>query len=126
MTAAGYAPNAYRRTQVEGADRKYLVVLLMQALVSFLSRAGQAIAERNWEAKANALIRARAVLTELSCSLDVSKGGELARNLQSLYAHWQTRLVGVDLRDDARDLGELQQAVEKLAAAWQEAYEQCR
>ncbi|HUS81430.1 MAG TPA: flagellar export chaperone FliS [Armatimonadota bacterium] len=126
MTGAGYAPNAYRQTQVEGADRNYLVVLLMQALLKFLSRAGRAIEERNWEAKAVALDRARAVLTELSCSLDDSKGGDLARNLQRVYAHWQTRLVAMDLSDDPAALAELEDAVGKLADAWQEALERCR
>ena len=126
MTAASYAPEAYRRTQVEGADRKYLVVLLMQALLTFLGRAGRAIEQRNWEAKARALDRARAVLTELGCSLDESKGGDLARNLQRLYAHWQTRLVAIDLSDDQADLARLQDAVGKLADAWQEAFERCR
>jgi len=126
MPAPGHAPHAYRQVQVDGADHRRLVVLLTQALVKFLGRARDAVAEGDLETKATALARARAILSELYCSLDEAAGGDLARNLQALYSHWHEELVSVDLEDDLERLDYVISCAQQLAEAWQEAYRICQ
>jgi len=124
--ASRYAPEAYQEMQVFGSDPRQLVVLLCQALVRYLTRAGDAIERRDWETKSAALIRAQQILSELTCSLDTEIGGDLARGLRDLYAHLQRQLVDVDLQDDLDRLGYVSEIAVKLVNAWEEALERCR
>ncbi|MCD6360768.1 MAG: flagellar export chaperone FliS [Armatimonadetes bacterium] len=126
MTPLDDIPDTYRQVQVEGADSRHLVVLLARGLVKFLLRTRDALDRKDYEAKADALTRARAILSELHCSLDTEAGGELARNLRALYSHWYTELVEVDLQDDIQRLDYVLECAQKMADTWQEAYEACR
>lgn len=119
------APQAYQQTQVLGSDPRRLVVLMCQALVRFLERAQRAIERRDFEAKADALYRARAVLSELECSLDVAAGGEVAANLGRLYARMARQVAEVDLSDDPELLHEVIGDARRLADTWEEALRVC-
>lgn len=119
------APQAYQQTQVLGSDPRRLVILMCQALVRFLERAERAIQRRDFEAKADALYRAQAVLSELECSLDAAAGGELAASLRRFYAGLARRIAEVDLRDDLELLGEVIAGARRLADTWEEALRLC-
>lgn len=125
MPAGRYAPDAYQQTQVLGSDPRELVVMLCRALVRNLARARQAIEERDYEAKSEALIRAQRLFSELICSLDTDIGGELAESLRALYTHLQRQLVDVDLQDDLDRLEYVSEIAHKLTDAWEEALQQC-
>lgn len=118
-------PRAYQQTQVLGSDPRRLVVLMCQALVRFLERAERAIQRKDFEAKADALYRAGAVLSELECSLDLATGGELAANLRRLYARLGRQIAEVDLSDDLAVLGEVLGGARRLADTWEEALRLC-
>lgn len=126
MAISAQAPTTYRRVQVEGADPRHLVVLLVRALVKFLLRAREAIEQGDLEDKAVALGRARAILSELNCSLDTDAGCELAHDLRSLYIHWQGELMAADLDEDLDKLDYVLDCVRNMADAWQEAHEACQ
>ena len=126
MATPAHAPTAYQRVQVEGADRRHLVVLLARALVKFLLRARDAIETSDFEAKAAALGRVRAVLSELGCSLDDDADRDMAQHLRALYTHWHTEIVAVDREEDLEKLGYVLTCAQQLADAWQEAYESCQ
>ncbi len=119
------APNAYQEMQVLGSDSRKLVVLLCQALKRYMLRAKSAIESCDYEAKAQALIHANQVLSELICSLDLEAGGEMAENLRDLYVHLQRQLVDVDLQDDIHRLNHVIEITQKLADAWEEAAQKC-
>ncbi|MGD9494914.1 MAG: flagellar export chaperone FliS [Armatimonadota bacterium] len=126
MATPGRAPQAYHEAQVLGSDRRELVVLMFRALVRYLVRAEQAMGRRDFEAKADALARANAVLSELICSLDEKTGGELAASLRRLYLWMQAELLEVDLNDDGERLGTLIELTRGLARTWEEALRRCR
>lgn len=126
MVSAGYGSHAYQQSLVEGADQRHLVVLLTRALVKFTMRAREAMQRADFEAKANALERARAIISELQLSLDDRPAPELARNLRALYVHWYRELVKADLDDDLAAVDYVLDCAGKLAEAWEEAYQKCR
>jgi len=126
MVTSSRAPQVYRQAQVMGSDRRELVVLMCRALERYLARADQAIRGRNFEAKADALARANAVLSELLCSLNDEAGGELARGLRRLYVSLQRQIVDVDLADDLELLAEVTAMARELAETWEEALRRCR
>jgi len=125
MAAPDRAPQAYRQAQVMGSDRRQLVVLMCRALERYLARADQAIRGGEFEAKADALARAHAVLSELVCSLNDEAGGEVTGGLRRLYLGMQRRIVDVDLADDLELLAEVTQMARLLAETWEAALRRC-
>ncbi len=125
MAGPGRAPQAYQQAQVMGSDRRQLVVLLCRALERYLTRAEQAIRDREFETKADALAKAHAVLSELICSLNNEAGGEVARGLRRLYLGMQRHIVDVDLGDDLELLAEVLEMARLLARTWEEALRRC-
>jgi len=125
MATPGRAPQAYRQAQVMGSDRRQLVVLMCRALERYLARAEQAIRGGEFEAKADALAKAHAVLSELICSLNDETGGEVAGGLRRLYLSMQGQIVDVDLGDDLELLAEVTEMARLLAQTWEEALRRC-
>ncbi|MEA3402302.1 MAG: flagellar export chaperone FliS [Armatimonadota bacterium] len=126
MAAPKDAPQAYQQMQVLGSDPRQLVVLLCQAVVTYLRRAERAIKARDYQTKSDALCRAQAIFSELICSLDTEIGEDLAERLRALYAHLQRQLVDVDLQDDLDRLAYVTEIAEKLGDAWEEALRECQ
>jgi flagellar protein FliS len=60
----------------------------------------------------------RIVEEGLRSALNVPAGGELARNLQELYAYLTTRITLANLRNDEAMLEECTRLVEPLRDAW--------
>ena len=125
MAGSGRAPQAYQQAQVMGSDRRQLVVLLCRALERYLARADQAIRGREFEAKADALARAHAVLSELICSLNDEAEDEVTSGLRRLYLGMQRRIVDVDLGDDIELLSEVTEMARLLAQTWEDALRRC-
>ncbi len=53
-------------------------------------------------------------------TLDLEKGGEIASNLEALYAYMLQRLLDVDVKNDARAAEEVIELLEPLRASWSE------
>jgi flagellar protein FliS len=72
----------------------------------------------------NYLVRAQAVINELLESIDVERGGEVARNLWRIYDYMNSRLVEANLRKDAAPAREVERLLRELLPAWEEAARQ--
>lgn len=123
-SARGAMSGLYARVGVEtatlAADPHRLVALLFDGVVESIAQARGAIRERNVAAKGRAIGRAVRIVDEgLKAALDM-KGGELARDLDALYAYIALRLTHANLRDDEAALDECQRLIEPLRTAWRE------
>jgi flagellar secretion chaperone FliS len=115
--------SVYRKTGVEidvhGASPHRLVAMLFDGLMEALAQAQGAIANRNIEAKVNAIGRAVRILDEgLKSALDLKEGGRLAADLNDLYAYVSLRLTQANLRNDLQALDECKQLIQPLRQAW--------
>jgi flagellar secretion chaperone FliS len=68
----------------------------------------------------NNLLRAQSILHELSQSLDLQQGGELAATLRGLYDYMDRRLTESNLRKTSTGIHETIERLETLQGAWQE------
>lgn len=121
--AATRASAAYVKVGVEtavaGAEPHRLIALLFDGLVDSIVQARGAMRERNAALKGRALGKAVRIVDEgLKSALDLRGGGELARDLDALYAYMLRRLTEANLRDDEAVLDECQRLVEPLRSAW--------
>ena len=121
----GYA--AYQNTNIKTASQGKLVVLLYEAAVKNLKNAESLIDEENKIKPSNMekfgkfLQKAQAIITELQVSLDMEKGGEIAKNLMSLYIYFNHELISVNINHDKTKLEYIEQQMSELLKAWKEA-----
>ena len=121
----GYA--AYQNTNIKTASQGKLVVLLYEAAVKNLKNAESLIDEENKIKPSNMekfgkfLQKAQAIITELQVSLDMEKGGEIAKNLMSLYIYFNQELISVNIKHDKTKLEYIKQQMSELLKAWKEA-----
>ncbi len=114
------AYQAYRQTQTETAAPGELVVMLYRGAARFVGSAVEGIEAHNIEAAHNSLVRAQAIVTELLETLDLARGGELARNLVQIYEYMNHRLIEANLRKDAAPAREVERLLRELLLAWEQ------
>jgi flagellar secretion chaperone FliS len=118
------AYQTYRETQAQTAAPGELIVMLYRGAVRFVVSGIEGIEAQNVETSHNNLLRAQAVINELHESIDVERGGEVARNLWRLYEFMISRLVDANLRKDAAPAREVERLLRDLLPAWEEAARQ--
>ena len=94
------AAKRYKKRQIESATPGQLVVLLYEGAVDHLNRAELSYKEtgpERIEKFHNSLIACQNIISELMVSLDMEKGGEIAKNLFRLYEYINNRLIDANL-----------------------------
>ena len=119
-TAAPRGAEAYRRMAVESRSPMELVVMLYDGALRFLEEARGAMARKDVAARAEAISRALAILTELQGTLNVQDGGEIAERLDGLYAYSISRLLDVTTKQDAAAIDDVVKVLKPLRDSWAE------
>src|SRR5205085_10274782 len=88
----------YRANAVETASPVELVLMLYKGVLRFTQRGLLAVEQGELESAHESFIRAQEIVLELSQSLDLEQGGDLARNLQALYIYAYRLLVEANFR----------------------------
>ncbi|MBV2234759.1 MAG: flagellar export chaperone FliS [Sterolibacterium sp.] len=108
-------------TGVEAASPHQLIVMLFDGALLAISTAGIHMQQQNINEKGQSISRAIDIITSgLKASLDKSKGGELAQNLDALYDYMCTRLLQANLRNDKSALDEVSRLLNDIRGAWVE------
>lgn len=94
-----YAINHYYQTQVSTADKREIIVLLYDGAIRYMNRAIAALAENNVPDKCKYLTLAMDIVMELTCMLDFEKGGEISKNLSSLYTFTLQELLHANTKN---------------------------
>lgn len=114
--AAYRSVNAYGL--VANADPHALVLTLFDAILSRLNTARSCIEQGAIARKASLLHSSVTLLGELRGSLDLNKGGELARNLSDLYEYMVRRVLHANVSNDTGALGEVLSLLGEIREAW--------
>jgi flagellar protein FliS len=67
-----------------------------------------------------AVLKAQEIITELMVSLDFDQGGEIAKNLFSLYTWFNQELLEANVQQDLRRITIVRNMVNELRGAWSE------
>ena len=115
---------AYQKTNVNTASQGRLVVLLYEGAVKHL-KAALNLFDLNDKLKASDieqfgihLQKTQAIITELQVSLDMEKGGDIARNLMSLYVYFNEELMDATISHNKGKIEFVLSKVDELAEAW--------
>ena len=91
-------------TGVTGADSIQLIQMLFDGLIESLATARGQIERGEIADKGKSLARAGRIVVGLQGALDFDKGGDIARNLNDLYAYVTRRLFQVNAHNDLEAL----------------------
>jgi flagellar protein FliS len=114
------AAQSYFKTQVSTTSQGDLVVMLFDAAVKFLVTAKVALAQGDMAGKGIAVSRTLDILNELSSSLNMEKGGDLAVNLHGLYTFCSNHLVRANLKKDPKMIDEVVKVLAGIRSAYAE------
>jgi flagellar protein FliS len=118
------ALNVYKYAQATTSSPAELVVMLYRGAIRFTVNSIAAIEEGNHERAHHGLVRAQAIVAELNLTLDHEHGGNIARQLASIYAFVNRRLIEANVRKDTRPAAEVLVLLRELLAAWEQASHQ--
>jgi flagellar protein FliS len=65
-----------------------------------------------------AVLKAQEIITELMASLDFERGGEIAKNLFSLYSWFNQELLEANMKQDLQRITIVRNMVNELRGAW--------
>jgi flagellar protein FliS len=111
----------YTEQMVLTASPAKLIELLLQKAVSVIEEAKQLIDEKDFNNANAKIVRAQDIVMELNLSLDIEKGGDIAKNLRALYNYMYRTLVEANVKKDKKMLDDVKTLLEDLLSTWREA-----
>ena len=118
------AYTAYQRNNVNTASQGRLVVLLYEGAIKHLNAAlilfdsDNKIKTSNIEQFGIHIQKTQAIITELQVSLDMEKGGDISKNLMSLYLYFNEELMDVTISHNKTKLQFILKMINELADSW--------
>jgi len=117
----GYQGKAgqYGRLNIETAGRVDLIVMCYEKCIEMLRHAKAYLEGKEYEKKAVKMQKAIEVIHLLQSSLNFEQGGQIARNLDSIYNYAVRRLLDGDVKKDAGTYDEVIGIFSELKEGWE-------
>ena len=112
------AATAYVEQEIRSADPVALIANVFEVAVAQVAKARAALAAQDWAGKGKAVDRLTRCIGTLQSSLDMDRGGDVARNLDRIYSYLLTRLIHAHARNDDGAFAEIAKHLGDLASAW--------
>ncbi len=114
------ARSSYREAAVRGASPVRLVICLYEQAIEDLRLAVIAVEKGDIEARTRGINHALMVIAQLQGSLDMERGGEVARNLARFYSLVRAGLCEAQMKQSGRILEQQIAQLVVLHEAWLE------
>ncbi len=111
----------YQQSQIQTASPEKILIMLYDGAIQFLNKALKAIEENNIQECHNNIVAAQNIISEFMNTLNFDIGGDVAKNLYSLYEYLHYRLVQGNINKDPAMVKEVLQHLKDLKQTWEEA-----
>ena len=106
--------------EIRTATPEMVIVKLYEGALRFLRQARECQQSGEVAGRAAAIAKTLAIVSELQQSLNLEEGGEVARNLDSLYFYVTDRLLEANVRGSLQPIDEASSVLTTLNEAWVE------
>lgn len=117
-----YAMKQYQtvnvNAQVSEADPHRLIQMLLEGGLQRIAQAKGAMEYGNIALKGELIGKAMGIIGGLREAVDTEKGGEIAANLDNLYAFMQQRLSQANLKNDPSMLDDVAKLLREIKEGW--------
>jgi len=114
----GRVSSQYKRSSIETAGKLDQIIMLYDRAIQLLEQAKDHIREKEVDKKISKFQKALDIINALQNCLDMEQGGQIARNLDSLYSYITKRLLVGDIRKDFTAYDESIKILNELREAW--------
>ena len=118
MSTYGNYQNAYKKAAVNTLDQNKLIIMLYDGAIKNASFAVEHIKSGEIEKVHNCLIKTKNIVTELMATLNMDRGGDIAKNLQSLYSYMFSQLIEANMNKKTEPVVIVIDLLKELRAAW--------
>ena len=120
------ASSTYKETKIKTAGQGQLIVMLYDEAVKQLSRAIELLEANQNDKKdpakieiiSKAVMKTEEIITELIISLDFEQGGEISKNLFSLYTWFNRELMEANISQDVDRMTTVKNMLAELRNTW--------
>ena len=95
-----------------------LVQMLMEGALDKIATAKGAMSRKDYAGKSAQITWATSIINGLRSGLDMEAGGEIANNLNDLYAYMNRRLIDANIANDVAILDEVSGLLVEIKSAW--------
>lgn len=117
------AAQAYLQTKVSTTDQGQLLLMLYDGALNYLQQARDKMLAKDYAAKGLLISKTIDIVTELSNTLNMEKGGTLAENLNNLYFLCTARLLQANLKMNVDQLDSVVGILSGLRSAYAQIIE---
>lgn len=117
------AAQAYFNTKVSTTDQGQLLLMLYDGALNYLQQARDKMLAKDYANKGILISKVIDIVNELSSSLNMERGGDLAVNLNNLYILCTARLLQANLKMNVDSLDSVTQILSGLRGAYAQILE---
>jgi flagellar protein FliS len=118
--------STYKETTIKTAGQGQLIVMLYDEAIKQLTKAAELLTLNNTDKKdpgrieqiSKAVMKTEEILTELMVSLDFEQGGEISKNLFSLYTWFNRELLEANINKDINRMLTVRDMLSDLKGTW--------
>ena len=110
--------DAYKKASVNTLDQNKLIIMLYDGAIKNANFAVQHMESGEIEKVHDSLIKTKNIVTELLATLNMDQGGEIAKNLKSLYSYMFSQLVEANMEKKSEPVLAVIDLLKELRGAW--------
>ena len=110
--------NAYKKASVNTLDQNKLIIMLYDGAIKNANFAVQYMESGEIEKVHDSLIKTKNIVTELLATLNMEHGGEIAKNLKSLYSYMFSLLIEANMEKESKPVLTVIDLLKELRGAW--------
>ena len=110
--------NAYKKASVNTLDQNKLIIMLYDGAIKNANFAVEYIKSGEIEKVHDSLIKTKNIVTELLATLNMEHGGEIAKNLKSLYSYMFSLLIEPNMEKKSKPVLTVIDLLKELRGAW--------
>ena len=121
-----YGIGAYKNTSVKTASKEQILLMLYQAAIKNCKKGIEAIQDNDIQKKGEYIGRMQDIIIELTNSLDHNIGGEITKELNSLYDFVLHESTQANIHLDSKKLEGCLNILSTLYEGWTKAVKQVK
>lgn len=112
--------NAYKETSINTAGQGRLIIMLYRGAIEQINKAISLFpyGHQRYDEINASITKAQDIVTELMASLDFERGGDIAKQLFSLYFFFNDQLMQANMNKNVEMLKLIKGMLEDLETAW--------
>ena len=122
--------STYKETKIKTASQGQLVIMLYDEAVKQLNMALDLLELNNSDKKqpsrieqiSKSVMKTEEIITELMVSLDFDQGGDISKNLFSIYAWFNKELVEANISQDIQRIATVRNMLSDLRTSWNDLF----